>query len=177
MANSTIVTDLKQAILTELVNDEALFYAINSSEITDFKQANKLIYNNIFPFHQIPETIIKANTFITIQVHVPKTHMRSRTWVAPNLEIWIYSHHSHMKVDNIPKVSDNRNDYISMLLDKKFNGRTTIGNSKNDENNLHLFGKLDLVSNIEGATAKEYLCRQMIFETKDLNNRSCPEGW
>lgn len=80
-----------------------------------------------------------------------------------------------MKVDNIPKVSDNRNDYISKLLDKKFNGRDVLGNSKKDENNLHLYGKLDLVANIEGAASRDFLYRQMIFETKDLNKSFCEE--
>lgn len=101
--------------------------------------------------------------------------MRSKNWVAPNLEFWIFSHHSHMKVDNIPKVSDNRNDYISKLLDKKFNGRDTLGNSKKDENNLHLYGKLDLVANVEGAFNKDFLYRQMIFETVDINRSFCEE--
>lgn len=80
-----------------------------------------------------------------------------------------------MKVDNIPKVSDNRNDYISKILDRKFNGRKTLGNSKKDENNLHLYGKLDLVANVEGAASKNFLYRQMIFETIDLNKSYCVE--
>jgi len=175
LANSTLVTDLKSAVIKELVNDETFFYAIDSPWIKDRKQANKLVYKHIFPFHQNPETITETITFITIQVHVPKTYARSRTWVAPNLEIWVYSHNEHMKVENIPKVSDNRNDYISKLLDKKFNGRNVLGNSKKDENNLHLYGKLDLVANIEGAASKDFLYRQMIFETKDLNNSFCED--
>lgn len=168
---------MKSAVIKELVNDEAFFYAIDSSTITDIKQANKLVYKHIFPYHQNPETITDTMTFITIQVHVPKpySYMRSKTWVAPNLEIWIFSHHSHMKVENIPKVSDNRNDYISKLLDKKFNGRDTLGNSKKDENNLHLLGKLELVANVEGALNRDFLYRQMVFETVDLNRSLCED--
>ena len=80
-----------------------------------------------------------------------------------------------MRVTNIPKVSENRNDYISKLLDVKLNGRNTIGVSKNDKNNLHLYGKLKLTSNIEGTFSKDFLYRRMIFETKDLNDSLCED--
>lgn len=177
IANSTLVTDLKSAVIKEIINDDALFYAIDSNEIKDIKQANKLVYKHIFPYHQNPETIVETNTFLTIQVHVPKpySYMRSKAWVAPNLEIWILSHHNHMKVDNIPKISDNRNDYISKLLDEKFNGRRTLGGNKNEKHNLHLYGEFNLVANVEGAFTKDYLYRQMIFETRDFNTSMCEE--
>jgi len=38
LANSTLVTDLKQAVIKEIVNDDAFFYAINSPEVTDIKK-------------------------------------------------------------------------------------------------------------------------------------------
>ena len=160
MANSTLITDLKQAVIKEIINDESFFYAINSPDITDIDCADELVYTHIFPYHQNPETIEKVITFLTIQVHIPKPYDRNKTWVVPKLEIWVFSHHSHMKVNNIPKITDNRNDYISKLLDKKFNGRDTLGGSKNDKYNLHLYGKLDLVTNVEGAFSKDFLYRQ-----------------
>lgn len=173
MANSSLVSDLKKAVIAELINDESIFYAIDSPHISKPENADELIYKHIFPYHKNPETITETITFLTVQVHIPKTYDRNNTWVVPRLEVWILSHDAHMKVNNIPKISDNRNDYISKLLDKKFNGRDTLGVSKNDKNNLHLYGKLDLVSNVEGAFSKEFLYRQMIFEMKDLNNSLC----
>lgn len=173
MANSTIIPNLKRAVMKELANDEGIFYAIDSPDITSLENADELIYKHIFPYHKNPETITQTITFLTIQVHIPKVYDKNKTWVVPRLEIWIISHDKHMKVDNIPKISDNRNDYISNLLDKKFNGRDTLGGSKNDKNNLHLYGKLDLISNVEGAFTKDFLYRQMIFEMKDLNNSLC----
>lgn len=173
MANSTLITNVKNAVIKELINDEAIFYAINSPDIKSIDDADKLVYSHIFPFHQNPETIEKEITFITLQVHIPKPHDRFRTWVLPRLDIWIFSHNRCMKVDNIPKITDNRNDYISKLLDKKFNGRSVIGGSKNDENNLHLYDKLDLIGNVEGAFSKDFLYREMMFEMRDLNNSLC----
>ena len=175
MANSTLINDVKQAVIRELINDENIFYAINSPDIRNLEQADELVYTHIFPYHQNPETLNKTNTFLTIQVHIPRTYDRKNIWVVPRLEIWIISHQSCMKVNNIPKISDNRNDYISKLLDKKFNGRESLGGSNNEENNYQLHKKLDLISNVEGAYAKDYLYRQMIFEMIDLNDSLCEE--
>lgn len=175
MANSSIITDLKQAVIKEILSDEALFYAIDDPDVKDFDNATKLSYKSIFPYHQNPETLTKVQTFLTIQVHIPKTYNRNKRWVLPTLEIWIISHQSHMEVDNIPKIRDNRNDYIGKLLDLKFNGRESLGGYKNDKYNLHLYGELDLTSSTEGAFSKDFLFRRMIFETKDLNKSLCGE--
>lgn len=173
IANSTIISDLKKAVIKEIINDEALFYAIDSPSVKDVECADELVYKNIFPYHQNPETLTEVQTFLTIQVHIPGIYSRNEIWIQPTLEIWIISHQSHMKVDNIPKITDNRNDYISKLLDNKFNGRNTLGGSNNDRYNLHLYGELQLTSNVEGAFSKEYIYRRLIFETKDINNSLC----
>lgn len=175
MANSEIINDLKQAIAKEMMQDEAFYYAIDSPKISSVEDRDQLTDYSIFSYNKNPDTITDVTTFITLQVHIPKTYDKNNTWVVPRLEIWIYSHTDHMDVDNIPKISANRNDYISMLIDKKFNGRDTLGGSKNDKYNLHLFGKLDLVHNVEGTYSPKFLYRQMIFELKDLNDSLCEE--
>lgn len=174
MANSSIITDLKTKVITEIINDETLFYAINSPDINNFEDSAKLINTHLFRYNQNPIVLDKSITFLTFQVHMPKTYGFNR-WVKPHLEIWIISHVDCMKVDNIPKIIANRNDYISELLDVKFNGRTTLGLS-DDPNPLKLFGELSLVNNTEGSITKDYLYRQMVFETKDLNKSVCLSG-
>lgn len=174
MANSSIISRMKDKLITEIINDEELFRAIDSPNIKNFENADKLVGTHIFNYHQNPLTLKEVQTFLTIQMHIPKTYGTNNTWVAPRLEIWIISHQDHMEVD-IPKITANRNDYISQLLDLKFNGRREIGVSKNAKNNLNLFGKLDLISNVEGALTSDYLYRQMIFEVKDLNDSLCDE--
>lgn len=161
------------AIIKELIKDETLFYAIDSSEIKDIKKANKLVYKHIFPYHRIPETITETSTLITIQVHIREGRSRNNTFIIPTLEFWIYSHQGHMEVNNIPKVSDTRNDYISRLIDKKFNGRSSFGGNKEAKNDIYTCGPLTLILNEEGSTTQGFLYRRMIFETKDLNNTLC----
>ena len=173
MANSSIISDLKSAVIKELINDENIFYAIDSPYIKSPEYADELVYKHIFPYHKNTATITDTITFLTIQVHIPKTYDKNNTWTTPRLEIWIISHDAHMEVNNIPKVSANRNDYISQLLDEKFNGKGTFGVSQKDSNNVHIYGKMDLISNTEGAFSKDFLYRQMVFEMKDLNDSFC----
>lgn len=176
MANSAIISRLKDKVITEIINDETLFYAIDSPTIKKFEDADKLVGTHIFNYSQNPLTLEEVQTFLTICVSTRELNMTNNIWIVPRMEICIISHQSHMKVDNIPKITANRNDYISQLLDQKFNGRTEIGVSKNTKNNLNMYAKLNLTINGEGPVANDYLYRQMIFETKDLSNSMCGEA-
>lgn len=172
MANSTIVARLKNKVINEIINDEQLYDAIDPTDVSR-QEPDLLLGTHVFNYHQNPNTLKEVETFLTVQVHIGKPYDRNRKWVVSSLEIWIISHQSHMKVDNIPQISVNRNDYIAHLLDQKFNGQRVIGDNPIDENNLHLYGTLELVSNVEGAVAESYLYRQLIFECKDINDSFC----
>ena len=164
MANSSIINKVKNKIIKEFIKDPEIIQAIGSSKIT---LPEKLIGTHIFDYQQNPNTINTVETFITIQVHIPESFYKKdiyKTYVSPSIEIWIISHEKHMKVDNIPKVTSNRNDYLSELIDNKLNGRYDFG-----------IGKLILCGNIEGSFQIDYLYRKLIFETTDLNNSLCKE--
>lgn len=161
MANSTSISEFKEKVVKAICYDETIFYAFDAK---DCENGGDLINTHIFKYNKNPETITEVNTFMTIMVHT-KARDRNKTFVIPTLEIWIYSHFDHMKMDR--KITkDNRNDYISMLLDEKFNGSTEYGG----------IGKLLLVSNTEGTFSEKYLYRRLIFETVDINDSMCG-GW
>ena len=67
-----------------------------------------------------------------------------------------------MVVDNIPKITENRNDYLSELIDAKLNGRSDFG-----------IGELQLASNVEGSYQQDYVYRKMVLTTKDVNDSLC----
>lgn len=161
MANSSIISQAKRKIIKEFIKDIDIVQAINSSTVTS---TEKLVGTHIFNYHQNPNTINTVETFITIQVHIPEPFFKNNTYVNPTIEIWIISHEKHMIVDNIPKVADNRNDYLSMLIDKKLNGRSDF-----------CIGDLTLISNYEGAFQQNYLYRKMVFEGTELNNSLCED--
>ncbi len=165
MANSSIIGKIKNKIIRGFIKDKEIIQAIDSPNI---ESPEKLIGTHIFDFHQNPFTINDVKTFITIQVHIPQVYYKddvNKSFVKSNLEIWIISHVNHMKVDNIPKVTDNRNDYLSKLIDRKLNGKPDYG-----------IGKLRLIVNIEGSYQQDYVYRKMIFEGLDLNNSLCGDG-
>lgn len=160
MANSSIIGKAKNKIIKEFIKDKEIVAAINSSEITS---PEKLKGTHIFDYHQNPHTINTVETFITVQVHIHQPFsFEDKTFVKPTVEIWIISHEKHMVVDNVPKVTENRNDYLSRLIDNKLNGKSGFG-----------IGKLNLTSNNEGAYQQDYVFRKMVFECLDLNASLC----
>lgn len=168
MANSSIVRKAKNRIIKEFIKDPEIVDAINSSEVKS-SEPEKLINKHIFDYNQNPHTLNTVGTFITIQVHIPQNfysdyHGNSVIHVKPTIEIWIISHEQHMVVNNVPKVTQNRNDYLSELIDNKINGKSGFG-----------IGETKLVSNVEGAFQADYLFRKMIFQCLDLNWSLCED--
>jgi len=162
MSHSSIIGIAKNRIVREFIKDPEIIQAIDSDSVT---LPEKLINTHIFTYHQNPYTLETAGTFITIQVQIPHSFYEAdQTFVKPRIEIWVISHQKHMVVDNIPKVTDNRNDYLSKLIDKKINGQSGYG-----------IGEMKLIQNIEGAYQSDYLYRQLIFEGTDLNKSMCRE--
>ena len=161
MANSSFIGKAKNKIIKEFIKDTEIVQAIGSSNITS---SEKLVGTHIFNYHQNPNTINTVETFITLQVHIPQPYINNKIFVSPTIEIWIISHEQHMAVDNIPKITDNRNDYLSRLIDNKLNGRSDFGISN-----------LKLLSNIEGSYQRDYVYRKMVFEGSDLNDSLCDD--
>lgn len=168
MANSSIVRKAKNKIIKEFIKDKEIIEAINSSEIKS-NEPEKLIGTHIFNYNQNPHTLNKVGTFITVQVHIPQNYYsdyrgNSAIHVKPTIEIWVVSHEQHMIVNNVPKVTQNRNDYLSELIDNKINGRSGFG-----------IGEIKLISNVEGSFQQDYLFRKMMFQCLDLNWSLCEE--
>ena len=158
MANSTSISEFKEKVVYAIAKDDDIFYAFGAK---DCENGGDLIGTHIFKYNKNPETVTTTITFMTIMVHT-KSRDRNGTFITPTLEIWIYSHNDHMKMDS--KITkDNRNDYLSMLIDEKFNGSTEYGG----------IGKLQLVSNTEGIHSQKFLYRRLIFETVDMNDSVC----
>lgn len=167
MANSSIIRKAKNRIIKEFIKDSEIIAAINSSKI-DSNEPEKLIGTHIFNYNQNPHTLNIVGTFITIQVHIPQSYYNdyrtSDVFVKPTIEIWIISHEEHMKVDNVPKITSNRNDYLSELIDNKINGKSGFG-----------IGQTKLLSNVEGSFQQDYLFRKMIIECVDFNWSLCED--
>lgn len=163
MANSSFISRAKNIIIKEFIKDIDIVEAIDSRSV-DPNHPQDLIGTHIFDYHQNPDTITTVQTFITVQVHIPQPYNIDKILINPTIEIWIVSHEDHMIVDNVPKITMNRNDYLSVLIDNKINGRSDFG-----------IGDIMLLSNIEGAYQQNYLYRKLLFQCSDFNNSLCEE--
>lgn len=163
MAHSSIIEDMKVKVQNQILEDPILVQAIDATDL-DGNDVSELIGTHIFTYAQNPNLIQTSGTFLTIQVHIPQYNTKDYRWVHPVLEIWIISNNRHMRVDNIPRIRANRNDFISQILDEKFNGSTDFG-----------FGEMYLQSNVEGVHGDntDYLYRRMLFMTRDISRSVC----
>jgi|GEM_PF-1244928 len=167
MANSSIIFEVKDQIIKEMVTNEALFHAINSPTVKNFEDAAELAGTHIFPYSRYDKTLDEPISFLTIQVHTTQVHPappnateKDKKWVWATVEIGVYSHRDCINLEGLPAVGSNRNDYLSHLIDKMLNGRTDFG-----------YGALVLKSNTEDPLLPNYLSRCMTFESLDLNNQ------
>lgn len=163
MANSSIIDSAKNKIIKEFIKDTEIIQGIASTTVNS-NTPEKLIGTHIFNYHQNPNTINHVGTFITLQVHIPSSLNSQKTFVYPTIEIWIISHENHMIVDNVSKITANRNDYLSILIDMKLNGRDDFG-----------IGELELTYNVEGTYQQHYLFRKMVFQGQDVNDSLCSD--
>lgn len=163
MANSSFIGKAKNTIIKDIIKDPLMVAAIDSPDI---KSPEKLIGTHIFNYNQNPLTIDKNITFLTVQVHIEKERrwQDAKVYVYPVIDIFVISHITHMQVDNIPKVVENRNDYIARLLDEKFNGYEGLG-----------ITTLVLTSNIEGSLQADYVYRRLTFKGSDINDAVCED--
>ncbi len=160
MANSDIITSLKTNVIQAICQDPDFFEFIDPPRDL-CENGGDLPGKCIFTYNKNPETITETMTFLTIMVHT-NYRDRNKTYLTPILEIWIYSRYDHMDM-HIKGIKDNRNDYLSKLLDYKFNGSTQYGG----------IGQLRLTNNLEGTFGQKHLYRKLLFETVDINNSFC----
>lgn len=174
MANSSYITLLKQKVINEIIDDPLIVQAFGSPDYQEAEpgQSSEDVRENyIFTWRQGPGIMAQPVTFLTIQVSIQRS---VSNWVTPKLRLTVYSHRDHIKLTagDFPGVSANRNDYLSALLDQKFNGRESLG-LPDDPDKLNLMGELILTASHEGACDDIFAYRTMIFETKDINHPLC----
>lgn len=180
MANSEIISRLKDAAIMAIISDEDIYHAIMNHKIgelvdedisypspahVEISCGEDLVGTHIFRFRQNPTVIETPMTFICVMAHTDYKDY-NKTYVNATLEFWIYTHNAYMNINNndlFPNINDNRNDYISRILDKKFNKSTDFGGLR----------KMDLILNTEDSYNDEWLYRHMVFRTVDLNDSFC----
>lgn len=162
MANSSTIIAIKNNVINAMCNDGDIVSIIDSPH---GYTGDELKGTHIFNYNKNPETIVETISFITV---LTSMSMRDKngTFVTPTLSIYIYTHNGHM---DLPKEFlgkgdfTNRNDYLSFLIDEKFNGTTEYGG----------IGRLILRKNDEFVATSKFNGRHLLFETIDINDSTC----
>lgn len=162
MANSTLITTMKQSVIDAICDDPRLFAAIDPDRSL-CGAGSEMPWNCIFPYHQLPGSLTTAPAFLSVTTHT-KIRENSNTFVAATLDIYIYVRRNHLKLPQ--EQSSTRLDLIAALLNEKLNGSTAYGG----------LDKLRLMETTEGACEDDYCFRRIQFRTVDANDPFC-ESW
>lgn len=174
MPNSSLVIKAKNDMLIAIQNDDAIIEALG---IQDDEDRDNLIADSdkdsfskkrLFPHWFIPLTQDTVKTYICIDAGVEgfeKRHVTAvddRTYDIATITIYVLSHQDDIYMDKAG-ISATRPDYISCLIDEKFNGSTEFG-----------IGKLQRISN-KPLSLKDntYRYREIVFTALDFNDNMC----
>ena len=176
MAHSEIITKLKQTVMKQIVNNREIVDAIDSPDsvledwipiylIDSLATSETEFTPHIYSYYKFPQIIEKDITFLSVMVNT--TGYEDSNMLRAELHIVIFTHKTHMLMKQATVV-DNRNDYISKLLDNQFNGKTL----KYDDKDIYI-GKFYLAKNAEDSYDENFLMRHLVFICNDINASVC----
>lgn len=163
MANSQEIIEWKNQIMSDLQNDDEIIAALdlNADESPD-----DLVYNRFLPYYFVPEVQTLVKTYILVEIDVQSVRNRYNPskydlYAYPTITFYVLSHQDDMRMKQVA-TSAVRTDYISTLLDKKYNGASGFG-----------LGRLQLTQNVAGSLNDTYRFRQLVFQAVDFNDGLC----
>lgn len=166
MANSQIISEIKNKVLSLFQNDERIVKALNIRQDED---EENLTYVRLFPYKFIPDTQEEVKTYILVEVDIMTERNRYDAgtkrfyWDYPTITIDILSHQKDMVMNELG-ISKVRTDYLSELIDELLNGYSGLG-----------FARLQRLSNISYSLNDTYRYREIKFTAVDLNDSMCEE--
>lgn len=163
MPNSDCIRIWKNQILSDLQNDDEIIKVLGVHQDED---VDNLVDTRLFPYYYIPDVQEEVKTYIMVEIDIRQNQNRFRSNVSdvysyPTIVFTVMSHQDNMKL-NLAGISATRTDYLSELIDKKYNGAQDFG-----------IGKIHLLSNSAGSLNDTYRYRQLVFQALDLNDSFC----
>lgn len=159
MGKSKCIREYKNKIISELSQDDEI---INALGLNDDESPDDLVWVRFFPHYYIPRTEEIVKTYIAVEVDIPERRIRygnseSPIWVHPTIIFHVLTHQEDMRMNMVGE-SGTRMDYISELIEDKYQGRLDFG-----------AGALELKSDTAGYVNMTYRHRQLVFEAVDVN--------
>lgn len=146
--------DYKNQLIHDLLENKQIVRLLYDDEqpIADPKE---LFLTQLYPFEYVPEVVTQGNTFICCDVDIQST--ANKTFLTPNLYIWVFAHKTKM----ILPEGGVRTDRLCSEIAKALNGSRYYG-----------LGELELYSVRRFTPIQDYLGRVITFQTKDFNRLS-----
>lgn len=123
-------------------------------------EEESLIYENIFPYLRIPETVDEVKAFITMSVDMPRVSTKNYFFKDMVITINVIVHQDYMKMP--ARYSATRADYLGSLINKVFNQNPNYGNKP-----------LEYVSDVESILLNKFFVRSLRFRCDELNSVRC----
>ena len=161
MGKTSPITRYKNKLISSIVNSPELISLINEKYVKDGEcvDADDLIYKQIFPFYFIPETQVKALSYVIMKVDGLGT--KNKIYNKAEVYICVISHQNVMKTNK----GGTRIDLMAEIIEDLFNGKDDFG-----------FGEMELKYNIEDNINNTHRCRVLKFSIDDFNSDACSNG-
>ncbi|MCQ2770654.1 MAG: hypothetical protein MJ236_02510 [Clostridia bacterium] len=143
--------DYKNTLMEDLLTNKRIVELL-VDETSEFEDAAGLAYTQVFPYEYIPETVSKGQTFICFDVDIQQTY--DKTFYAPILYIWVFSHRSRLRLPE----GGVRPDSICAEICKTINGSRKYG-----------LGELNFYSSKRFAPMTDYQGKVLTFHMKEFN--------
>lgn len=146
--------DYKNQLMSDILSSEEIVKLLNDNgAVVD--DVGSLVYTQVFPYEYIPNTVENGHTFICCDVDVQK--VMNKTFLVPQLCIWIFTHKSLLRAPS----GVIRTDALCAEICKVINGSRRYG-----------LGELNLVSVRRFAPIADYHGKVMTFTTIEYNRIS-----
>lgn len=149
--------DYKDRVMSDLLTNKEIVRLLDDDE-KGISNPEELVYKQVFPYEYVPETITHGQTFICCDVDIQK--VMSKTFLAPYLYIWVFTHKSKIKLRD----GGVRTDKLCSEIAEVLNGSRYYG-----------LGELELNSVRRFYPIADYLGRVLTFNATDFNRLS-PSG-
>lgn len=145
----------KTRLLSAIVNSKDICELILGNGCGNDNLDERLMYKNVFPFLYIDDTQTKQESYICIEVDVPRT--MDFTFKDMKVHVWCYCHKDIMQYQ--------KNDYLGTRTDILSDMVDRLLNSSND----YGLGRLKLKSCDHFYPSKEHYGRELIYSCTEFN--------
>lgn len=144
----------KNQLMEDLLTSKQIVMLLND-DCKAIRNPESLVYSQIFPYEYIPDTVTHGHTFICCEVEIQRA--TSKTFLAPALYVWVFTHKSKIRLPE----GGVRTDKLCSEIAKTINGSRFYG-----------LGELCLYSVRRFAPITDYQGKVMMFQATDFNRLS-----